>query len=63
MRRPQIIHELLQHGIGHGATTARPRECRLLHLRRKGQERQDGVLELRPVRGRLLYFELASACP
>ncbi|MFJ8864011.1 hypothetical protein ACIRD8_37160 [Streptomyces sp. NPDC102451] len=51
MRQPQIIDELVELGIGRGATTARPRERRLLHLRRKRQELQDRVLELRPVRG------------
>ncbi|MEU1932535.1 hypothetical protein AB0K64_34655 [Streptomyces sp. NPDC053741] len=62
MRQPQIIDELIELGIGLGTTTARPRERCLLYLRRKAQELQDSVLDLRPVRGRLLHFELPSAC-
>ncbi|WP_328661138.1 hypothetical protein [Streptomyces sp. NBC_00334] len=62
LRQPQIIDEPAEPGIGRSTGTARAGEGRLLHLRRDSQELQDRTLDLRPVRGRRLCFELASAC-
>lgn len=61
LRKPQIIDESAEHGIGCGAVTGRARERRLLHLGGVAQKLQDHVPQLRTVRSRLLRIERPGA--